>query len=469
MSLRKTIFDTAVMSFVSVFRMLAQFAVIPLLSRILSPADYGVVAMAMPFIFFAMMFADAGIGMSLVRTPASERRIWSTCFWLSLMLGAGLAVLMVALAPVAAYFLEEPQLTPIIMVLSLIVFIQAASAIPGSALQQDLKFKVTAMIEIVSIGSGIAVAVAVAFGGGGVWALVLQQLCFYVVRASLTLWYSSFRPQKVWDFASVKEHLLFGRDILNINVIAFFARSLDNVIIGKVLTAAAAGVYSMAFQFARLPAMLVTGPLQYVLYSKLAQVKEDKAAIRETFLILTRMLAIIMFPAMGMVAVAYEPVFSLLLSEKWVESGRIFMLVATASAMQAVTGICGTVRLVLGRTDYQLRGTIEVGSIWLVALLCTVQFGLEWVGLAYSIVFILYTPRTLMLTLPLIDCSGWAYARAIAVPAVITLLCVGAFLEAQHLWAFGDIGQIVLAMCLAIAACGLSALLQYRAIVKKKE
>src|SRR5271166_4626757 len=99
MSLRGFIVDTATMSSVNVLRLLTQFLVVPVLARFLSPTDYGLVGLAMPFLFFAMIIADAGVGMSLVRTPADDRGVWSTCFWLSVLLGFALATLMATLAP----------------------------------------------------------------------------------------------------------------------------------------------------------------------------------------------------------------------------------------------------------------------------------------------------------------------------------------------------------------------------------
>lgn len=465
MSIRKTIFDTIAISSVNVFRLLAQFLAVPILSRILSPSDYGVVAMAMPFLLFAMVIADAGIGMSLVRTSLQENRIWSTCFWLSVMLGAGLALIMVILAPIVSTVFVEPRLNPIVMALALVVFVQSLCAIQGAALQQQQKFRLVAITEIVSVVVSVAIAILVAVCGGGAWALVMQQLALYGVRVVFTVWFSPFRPRFVFNLREVKEHLMFGRNVLSVNIIGFFSRSIDNLVIGRVLTTAAVGVYSMAFQFARLPGMLVTGPLQYVFYAKLVQVKENISAIRRTFLVLTRILALLIFPTMGMVAVAYHPVFTLLLSAKWAPAGRIFMLVSAASALQAVMGLCGTVRMVLGRTDYQLKITIESGILWIIGLMFTVRFGLDWLAIAYSIVFILYSPRMLMLALPLIDCPPGDYIRAVIGPLLVTLLCVAAFLILDHVLQMGEWAQLLVAAALAILGVGISVLTQYRVLM----
>lgn len=467
MSIRKTVFDTAAMSSVNMLRLVTQFLAVPILARLLSPADYGVVAMAMPFVLFAMIITDAGIGMSLVRTPASERNVWSTCFWLSIGLGIVLAVIMILTAPIAAIVFDNKQLAPVVMALSLIVFIQSLGAISGAALQQKQQFKIMAAMDIVATLVSIGLAVLVASKGGGVWALVVQQLAYYAIRTALTIKCAPFRPEMVFDLHNVKEHLTFSRDILVMNIIGFFARSLDNLIIGKVLASAATGIYSMAFQFARLPFMLVTGPLQYVLYAKLAHHKDNKPAIRATFLMLTRVLAIVVFPIMGMVAAAYHPLFNWLLSAKWAMSGKLFMLVAPASALQAVTSLTATIMLVFGHANIRLKITIEFTLLWILALLISVSFGLEWIGIAYSAAVLLYTPRSLMLSLPMIGCSFLSYCRTFITPFIVTMLCIVSFWQLQQFFLLGEIMQLIIAAILAMAGVAVSAWLQRNVLMSE--
>src|ERR1700733_5471968 len=114
------------MSSVNVVRLSAQFFAIPILSRLLTPDEYGIMGMAMPFMVLAMTLVDAGICMSLVRTSSADWKAWSSCFWLTMLLGLVLAGLMLVLAPVAALVLGEPRLEPIVMTLALVVFAQAA-------------------------------------------------------------------------------------------------------------------------------------------------------------------------------------------------------------------------------------------------------------------------------------------------------------------------------------------------------
>jgi O-antigen/teichoic acid export membrane protein len=462
LSIRKTFFDTMAMSSVGVVRLLAQFLTIPIMARLLSPEDYGVVAMAMPFLVFSMMIADAGIATSLVRTSTDDSKEWSTCFWLSVMLGLILAVIMLVSAPFIAMLFEEPKLSPIIMVLAAIVLIQSIGAVYNSALQKSQKFKFLAGIEAAAILGGITTAIVSAINGCGVWSLVFQQLAYYIIKIGAVLAYSPFKPVKQFDIKSVGEHIRFGKDILANYMINFFTRSIDNLIIGKALDAAAVGVYSMAFQFARLPWMLVAGPLQSIFYTKMAKAKDDIEYIRKTFLILTRILATTIFPTMGMVAVAHQAVYTIMLSAKWQESGKLFMMVAGVTSLQAVmNGMCSTVFLALGKTRQQVRQTSEQGFFWIITISSTVWFGLDYLVIGYSVMFLCYSPRILMLTLPLINCSYKDYFKAIIIPILVTFVCIATFIILQSMFDMSNLIQLFTTIILIGIGVTVSGLLQY--------
>lgn len=467
MALRRFVINITAMSSVNVLRLAAQFFAIPILSRLLSPEEYGLVGMAMPFILFAMMIADAGIGTSLVRTSADESTAWSTCFWLSLALGVALAGLMVGLAPATAALLGEPRLEPIIMSLAFIVVAQALVALPGASLQRRHKFKIIAGTEMVPVLIGIATAVIIAVHGGGVWALVGQQLVFYAGRLFLVFAFSSFRPRLEFDWDSVREHVIFGRNMIGTNVLGFLSGSAVNLVMGRVLGSTAVGLYTMGFQFAGLPMMLITGPLQYVLYAQLVRIKDDKAAIRRTFLFLTRALALVIFPAVGMIAAAHQPVFDLFLSPKWGVSGELFMIVAPVCALQAVTLLGATVMMVMGRTDIQLRLTAEYVTLWIAALLASVWFGTWWVAIAYDVAVLVYLPRALRCVLQLIECPVRTYLGAFTVPIIATLLSVGLLLELKRVVQFGEWSQLGVGAAIAVLGIGLSAFLQRHALVRE--
>ncbi len=453
------------LSCVRVVRLLAQFVAIPILSRLLSPEEYGLVAIAMPFALFAMMLADAGIGMSLVRTPSSERVVWSTCFWLSTLLGAFLALVMVACAPLVAYIFHQPPLMAMVMSLGFVVLAQAAHLIPVAALQQAQRFRAIAVIEVVATAFGLSSAVYMAYHHYGAWALIGQQIAYFAVRMVLMCTLSPFRPLFVFRWSLVREHVLFGRNVLGNGLVTYFSRSLDNWIVGKVLGAALLGFYSMAFQFARLPQQIVAGPLQYVMYSHLAKIKDDKAAIARGFLLTTRLLTVLVFPTMGMVAAAHAAIFNVVLSEKWEYAGTIFMLIAPAGAVQAILAMSETAMYALGHTNIQLRTSAEYCILWIAALLAAVQFGLSAAALTFTLVTLLYQLRYLALALPRLNLSMRDYFSTYLIPLIATGLGICAYQAVNAAEPMADWIHTVIAAVICLAVMLFSVLIQRHHVV----
>ncbi len=464
MAFRKIAFSTAIMSSVTIFRMFAQLLVVPFLSRLLSPADYGVVAMAMPFVLFTMMFTDAGMGQSLLRNTPEEKNVWSTCFWLTIILGTGFSLLIMLIAPLAAYFFKEPRLGPLVTVLAFVVFPQAATTIPEAYLRQNHRFGLIAGTEAGGMAAGLIAASVVALNGGGAWALIAQQLVFFSVRFLLTFSFARFLPRLVFDLRNVKEHLIFGRNVLGASFMMTLTQSLDNLIVGKMLGSFLLGFYSMAFLFVRLPLRIITGPLEYVIYAHLAPLGDNKEIIRRMFLLLTRIQAILLFPAIGMVAAAHEPIFKLLLSDKWVQAGTLYMIAAPAAALQAMTAFSGAFMMALGRTDIQLRLNTEFCILFAAALLVFSRLGITWAVGTYSIMVFLYFPRFIMLTLPRLNCPRTAYLRVIVAPIIITMTCILAYFDVTRFLVASEWGYLVLSGGIAVLGIVASALAQYRSL-----
>jgi O-antigen/teichoic acid export membrane protein len=467
-SLRSIVTGTAFVSASSVARILAQLIVVPILSRLLTTSDYGLVGIASPFIFFAMLITDAGVGLSLVRsTPLKDTISWSSSFWLILGFGTGLTLILAAFAPLAAHIFSEPKLESILIALSYTVVVQAAAAVPGAALQRAQNFSTIAAVEMSSTLLGITAAVVAGLLGAGFWALIVQQIVFFTCRCLLTSIFSPFRPRLTFDLSKIKSHIAFGRDVIGAAVVAQLVGSLDNLVIGHVLGSSAVGIYAMAMQFIRLPTMVVTGPLQFVLFSHLATIKDDLPAIRRTFLLVTRVLGIVIFPSLGMVAAAHSSFFNILLSEKWSESSTIFMILAAAGALQTMMALGGDIMLIMRRTGLRLRMTIEFGLIWLCALLLSVSHGLHWVAIAYNCAALLYVPRTLWLLLPLIECPAKTYLQAMIVPALGTLVSITIYAEIARVFTPHQYVDAGIAVLLAIITIALSALTQLRSLLNE--
>jgi len=136
MSLRQVTIGSIAMSSVGILRMVAQMAVIPVLARYVSPHDYGIMAIAMPFVIFAMLFSDAGISASLIRSHDKQKSEWSTGFWFVVLMGAALSLVITLAGYVLSVFMEQDILFPVIAFLSLSILLRSFVTVPGAALQQ---------------------------------------------------------------------------------------------------------------------------------------------------------------------------------------------------------------------------------------------------------------------------------------------------------------------------------------------
>jgi len=462
MSIRRIAQGTALIGCINVVRLFVQFFSIPVLARLLAPADYGLAAMAMPVILLLMMIADAGLGNSLVRTGATDGPAWHTCFWLSSGLGCVVSIGVVLIAPLVGVLPNEPPLVPVLMALAAVVPLQTCTIVPGAALQKQARFGTIAATEITAIGASIGTAVACAVAGLGVWALVWQQIVFYAVRFALTLALSPYRPRLVFAHGDAWEHLIFGRNLLGVSLVSSASRSLENLVIGRVYGPAPVGVYSMAFQFARLPFMLVTGPLQFALYPHVAALREDTAKLTSLLLLITRVLAMVVLPAVGLVAAASEPIFHLLLSQKWGQAAPLFVLIAPAASLQPVTAVLGTFLMALGRTDVQMRLAVRFAAVWLVGLMLSVWYGIEAVAAAYSVCGVLFSVWSLRVCLPLLNCSFTMYARTLLWPLAVTAAAILLYRLVSSAAPAHEVVNVALAALLAITASGLALLAQRR-------
>jgi O-antigen/teichoic acid export membrane protein len=181
-------------------------------------------------------------------------------------------------------------------------------------------------------------------------------------------------------------------------------------------------------------------------------------------LLLTRILAILVFPAIGMVAAAHHPLFKLLLSEKWLPSGSLYMLAAPAAALQAMTAFSGAFMMALGRTDIQLRLNTEFCIVFALALLAFTRLGIAWAVVAYTLTVFLYFPRFLMLTLPHLGCRPFTYLRIIIAPILVTIACTILYIDASRALHANDWLCVLLAGGIAVLGMTTAALTQYRTL-----
>jgi PST family polysaccharide transporter len=426
-ALKRLAIGAAALSAARAIQAAATFLALPLLARLLDPSEFGLVALAMVFVLFTMAFSDAGMGQSLVRTPPEDKAVWSSAFWMIGLLAGSLTLLLLLIAWPAAWIFGEPRLAPLVVALAPLPLVQGLLSPAIADLQRREQFTQLALAEILGAVTGVAAAIAVALADGGAWALVVQQLAQWAMKAAVVCAATRFRPGFVFKRNGLEPHFRFGRDTAGWSLINFFARQVDPLVIAKLVGTSALGLYSMAHRLMSLPSYLVGGPVQNTLYTRMVLLRDDPAALRSLILITSRALAGFVFPPMAILCVASAAFVEVFLSERWLPTAALFAVLAPIGALQAVTGLNGPLLMAVGRTDLRLRLTWEFTLLWIVTVPFLALQGVLAVAIGYAAIFLLYLPRMLQLFLRPTGASFGDYFGAMAIP-----LAVSAGLGAVH-------------------------------------
>lgn len=286
---------------------LLKVVVLVLLTRLLTPADFGLVSAALVVVTFSLNFSQLGLGPALVQRPVLEPRHISTAFLASVGLGLAVAAGLWLAAPLIAQFFRMGHLTPVVRALALVFPITGLATVPESLLQRELRFRFLANRDVLAYGVGYgAIGVALALMGWGVWALVAAQLSQVFLRTGILL--RSAPPllgaRPTWaSFLDLLEYGV-GQSVARVGVI--LANQVDNLVVGRWLGVVALGYYSRAYQLMSVPTGLLGDVVDKVLFPTMARIQDNPRRLASAYLQGTASLAVLTLPA-GVVAAVLAP------------------------------------------------------------------------------------------------------------------------------------------------------------------
>jgi PST family polysaccharide transporter len=354
-----------------------QLAMLPILARLVGPAEYGLVALAIPFILFANVLADGGMSYALGRRQVVSRELESTVFWLSGGIGATLALCCCLIAWPMGAMLAQPRLPALIMALSPILFMNGLAAVSNARIIREGRFSVFAGGDLIATGAAAAVAVAAATHGLGAWSLVAQQLTLWVCKLG---WVSLAGRASVglhFRFAEARELLTFGMHTIGAMLADFVSRNIDNLIVGGVLGATALGYYAMAYQIVRVPDMLISGPCYLYIMTAFARAAHDgkPQAVQALAASALRLGSAALAPLFVGLALTADVTVPLVLGEKWLEAIAPLRWLAGAGFFFCMCSIMAMSLMGLGRGAQQFRLSLILGGATIAAVGVGAAFG----------------------------------------------------------------------------------------------
>ena len=361
------------------------FVIGVILARLLSPSDYGLLAMIGVFNAIAFAFINSGFGNALIRKPDLTENDNCTAFYFNIVAGVVLYGVIWLIAPWVSVFYDKPILTQLLRVEGLLLIISSFKIVQNTQLSRALNFKAKAIINVTSdVISGI-IAVIAAYHGMGVWSLVLQHIASGVISLIMLWLFSPWRPRGKWDKRSFRYLWGYGSKLLASGLLDKIYGNIYPIIIGKFYSAADLGQYTRATHYAGMPSGILTGVLQKVTFPVLSHIQEDTERLGNSYRRMLRFTVFIVFPVMvGMAALAY-PLVVALVTDKWAQCVPYLQIICLSSMWYPVHAINLNLLQVKGRSDLFLRLEIIKKALITVVIFVCVPFGI--IGICYGAVF----------------------------------------------------------------------------------
>lgn len=355
--------------------------------RLLTPEDYGLLAMATVFVALMLLLAEAGLAPALVQKreldEASLRQVFAIIILVNLIL---LAILNL-LAPVIAGFFGDERLIPILHVLSLQFLITPAATIPEVLLYRELKFKNLSLIQLTASIAGSVLTLAMAFAGYGVWALVLGNLFGAIWKTVVLNALAPFHLFPKFSLRGMRSFLSFGGNITLSRLLWFFLTQIDVIIVGKLLGKEILGFYSVAMHLASLPVQRVSVIVSEVAFPVFSKIQNDREQFRSFVLKAIRVLSLIAFPVLwGISSIANEIVL-LFLGQKWQSAVLPLQLLALMMPFRMIANFLPSAINALSRPDIGVRNAFLASIVMPIAFLIGSQWGIIGVSLAWVTVY----------------------------------------------------------------------------------
>jgi len=434
--------------------------------RLLTPADYGLLAMATVFVSFLAMFSELGLGAAVVQKADVDEQLLRRAFGVILAIHCSLAVLLVLSAPLIGAFYNEPRVVPVIRVLSLQFVLAGFAVIPDAQLQRRMEFRNRSLLDLSGAIVASVTTLSVALAGAGVWALVAGFILGQLVKTIGTNWLSPFRHWPDFSLNGMKSLLRFGGHFTAIQVFSMFLSQVDVLICAKFLGKEVLGFYSVAMHLASLPSQRISGLVNQVAFPTFSRMQNDLPKVGENVLLGVRILSVFAFPVLwGMSSIAPEMVEAIL-GAKWTPSTSPLQVLALIIPLRMVGNFVATAMQGIGRSDIVLRNVIWASLISPPAFF----IGANWWGvLGLSLAWLVVSPvvflQGMTRNMPALGLRLGQLATAMAPAASAAFLMYFSVAATRHFLLAGQGGVMRLCVLIAVGAvayCAASLVLNRR-------
>ena len=379
-------------------KFVVQTAATMVLARLLSPQDFGLQGMVVVMTGFLSLFRDAGLGMATIQRLEVTHEQTSTLFWINVAVGATLATVCAALAPVLVAFYHEPRLYWVAVVSGATFLFNGLAAQHSALLQRGMRFVTQAKIDVVSLAVSSAVGVAMALLGCRYWSLVGMAMASSMVGAAALWIVVPWVPGPPRRRSGIRSMLHFGGLATCNSFVVFLAWNAEKILLGRFWGADALGLYGRAFQLVTLPVQQLNAAVTGVAFPALSRIQHDAKRLARSFLKGYSVLISLTVPVTISCALFPDEIVRIVLGPKWMAAAPIFRLLAPVALVFAVANPLSWLVMSTGRAGRALSISMATTPLVIVGIVLGLSHGPIGVAAGYS----------LAMTLLIIPIAAWS-------------------------------------------------------------
>lgn len=375
-------------------KLVVNFTSLILLARILSPEDYGLTALAFALIGIAELVRDLGLSTASIQAPHLSDAERSNLWWANSSLGLLCTIICSVAAPFIAIAYNEPKLTLIIILMSIVFTLSGMATQYRVTLIRKLHYGRLSSWEVLASVIALSAAIVVALMGGGYWALVTQQLLNNLLSLVGLQLMAGWRPTFYDRSVSIKKFFTFGFPLFGSSVLTYIGGNLDTALIGKYFGTATLGSYNRAIQMVRMPMNQIRNPLTNVALSTLAKIRNDTETYRA---MVVKAQALYLYPVVFLatwISLSANDIIHLLLGAKWQESVSLVVILGIGDALTSLSSAAGWVYLSESKSGALFRLTIYSTVLRIALFIGAIPFGVNAVAGVYVLTALIMWPAT---------------------------------------------------------------------------
>lgn len=420
-----------------------QLVISIVLARLLMPADFGIIGIAMIFIGLIALVNEMGIAAAVVQRLEIDSRDLGTMFVSSVAVGIILTVLLIASSGLIAIYFNTPVLSPILKVLSLTFIIGSFGVIQKALLNRKLDFKKIAIGEIGGISAYGIVAIMLAVLGYGVWSIVWGTLANSITATLIFSFMSHWKPVVLFDYKKFRETIHFGANVFGTNLINYLRMNLASFITGRYLGNTDLGYYSLANTLSSMTAGRISFIIGRVMFPALSKIQNDTERFRNFYLKTIRVISIVSFPLLIGLFVLAKPLVLVVYGEKWSMAIIPLQILSIVGMFQSIGSTVGFVLLAKGRSDIEFKWNLFYLGAFFLVLIISVHYGLIALVLGVAFLTVFGIPIIQKITNSLIDLT-FKEMLGVLLPVLLTSLTMGGIVFGFYEFFLPFIPQLIL-------------------------